>query len=98
MQESLCEKWFLQHFYGYRCNVAGYRFYGLGDLEGIATTYPRLIALASLSLCYALGFDLACSFAHHTISTFSVIAKVGGSTLAIITFFFIPVGGRDGKR
>ena len=38
MQESLCEKWFLQHFYGYRCNVAGYRCYGLEDLEGIATT------------------------------------------------------------
>ena len=55
MQESLCEKWFLQHFYGYRCNVAGYRFYGLGDLEGIATTYPleaHCFGFAVYKLCF----------------------------------------------
>ena len=30
--------------------------------------------------------------------TFTVIAKAEPPTLAIITVFFIPVGGRDGKR
>ena len=71
MQESLCEKWFLQHF------MAGGAMLPAIDAmdreiwkELPQPTLSRLIALVSLSTSYALGFDFACSCPHHTISHF----------------------------
>ena len=91
MQESLCEKWFLQHFMD---TDAMLPVIDAMDRE-IWWELPQPTLRGSLlwlSPSYASGFDFACSCAHHTISTFSVIAKVEPSTLAIITFFYS--GGR----
>ena len=61
-------------------------------------TLSRLIALASLSTSYALGFDLACSCPHHTISDFYRYRQSRALDFNDNYDFFIPVGGRDGKR
>ena len=84
--------------YGYRCDVAGYRFYGLGDLEGIATTDPLEAHCFGFLQAALRALILLAVVLTIPSPTFTVIAKVEPSTLAIITVFFIPVGGRDGKR
>ena len=93
MQESLCEKWFLQHFMDTDAMLPAIDAMDREIWKELPQpTLSRLIALVSLSTSYALGLDFACSCPHHTISTFSVIAKVEPPTLAIITFFYS--GGR----
>ena len=69
MQESLCEKWFLQHFMDTDAMLPAI---DAMDRE-IWKELPRPTLRGSLlwlSTSYALGFDLACSCAHHTISHF----------------------------
>ena len=99
MQESLCEKWFLQHFMD---TDAMLPVIDAMDRE-IWKELPqpilsRLIALASLYTSCALDLDFACSCAHHTISHFYRYRQSRGLDFSDNYGFFIPVGGRDGKR
>ena len=71
MQESLCEKWFLQHFMDTDAMLPAIDAMDREIWKELPQpTLSRLIALASLSTSCALGLDLACSCPHHTISYF----------------------------
>ena len=71
MQESLCEKWFLQHFMDTDAMLPAIDAMDREIWKELPQpTLSRLIALVSLSTSYALGLDLACSCPHHTISHF----------------------------
>lgn len=98
MQESLCEKWFLQHFMDTDAMLPAIDFMDWeiwkelpqptrGSLLWLRFLQAALRALILLAVVLTIPSP-----------TFTVIAKVEPSTLAIITVFFIPVGGRDGKR
>lgn len=69
MQESLCEKWFLQHFMDTDAMLPAIDAMDREIWKELPQ--PTRGSLLWLSPSYALGLDLACSCAaHHTISYF----------------------------
>ena len=97
MQESLCEKWFLQHFMDTDAMLPAI---DAMDRE-IWKELPQPTLRGSLfwlSPSYASGFDFACSCAHHSISYFYRYRQSRVPDFSDNSVFFIPVGGRDGKR
>ena len=92
MQESLCEKWFLQHFMDTDAMLPAIDAMDReiwkelpqptrGSLLWLRCLQATLRALILLAVVLTIPSP-----------TFTVIAKAGGSTLAIITFFYS--GGR----
>lgn len=68
MQESLCEKWFLQHFMDTDAMLPAIDAMDREIWKELPQ--PTRGSLLWLSPSCASGFDLACSCAHHTISHF----------------------------